>query len=162
MQNLVFQTGPHFWQNEYMASRVQIFCAFCRSPRRVYRSRRIGLAHVVASALAAGLIMAALWQEFDARVMIVFVICLAIAEVFLQIRWRMSLTCHQCGFDPVVYKKNPEAAAEKVKIHLQRRKEDPRYLLSPSLNLPLRKISADETPKSTPSQTPGRILSRQI
>ncbi len=138
---------------------VNIFCAFCRSPRRVPSSKRIGLRHIAGAFLAAALSMVVIWQEFDPRVLMVFVIFIASAEIFVQIRWRMSLSCRQCGFDPVIYKKNAEVAAEKVKDHLLRRKQDPRYLLYEPLNLPVRRVPPPQ-PAGEPKR--GRLITRQI
>lgn len=106
--------------------------------------------------------MMAIWREYDPRVMIVFVVCLAIGEVFVQIRWRMAVQCKHCGFDPVLYKKAPDVAAEKVKIHLQRRKKDPQFLLAPPLNLPARKTPVEERAPKPTENTRGRLVSRQI
>ena len=103
--------------------------------------------------------MVLIWREFDPRALVVFVVFLAIAEVFVQIRWRMSLSCRQCGFDPVIYRKNQEVAVEKVKDHLQRRKMDPRYLLYEPLNLPVRKVPP---PQQAGDLQRGRLISRQI
>ena len=103
--------------------------------------------------------MVLIWREFDPRALMIFVVYLAIAEIFVQIRWRMSLSCRQCGFDPVIYKKNAEVAAEKVKDHLLRRKQDPRYLLYEPLNLPVRRIPPPLQP-GEPQR--GRLISKQI
>ena len=138
---------------------VKVFCAFCRSPKRVPSSKRIAFRHITGAILAASLTMVLIWREFDPRALMIFVVYLAIAEVFVQIRWRMSLSCRQCGFDPVIYKKNAEVAAEKVKDHLLRRKQDPRYLLYEPLNLPVRRIPPPPQP-GEPQR--GRLISKQI
>ena len=104
--------------------------------------------------------MIAIWREFDPRVLVIFVVYLAIAEVFVQIRWRMALSCKQCGFDPVIYKKSATVAVEKVKDHLLRRKQDPRYLLYEPLNLPTRRAEAATPPRLAPER--GRLVSKQI
>lgn len=116
--------------------------------------------NVVASAVAAFVIMAALWQGFDARITVIFVICLALSEVFIRLRWRLSVLCSSCGFDPVLYLKQPAQAAEKVKAHLERRKEDPKYLLSRPLNLPT--ITPDQAKLSLAKEKRGTLVSRQI
>ncbi len=76
------------------------------------------------------------WSAFDPRVLVIFAVSLAITEIFIQIRWRLSVPCKQCGFDPVQYVKDPEKAVEKVTTHLQQRRLDPNYLLARPLNLP--------------------------
>lgn len=103
--------------------------------------------------------MFVLWQQYDPRAIIVFVVCLAISEVFVKIRWRLSVVCRQCGFDPVLYLKDPEAAALKVKDQLVVRQQDPKYLLSRPLNLPA--IPAEKA-KALQSKGKGRLVSRSI
>jgi hypothetical protein len=76
------------------------------------------------------------FREIDHRGIAVFLILLAISEVFLRIRWRMKILCPHCGFDPILYQKSPERAAEKVRVFLEERKNNPNFLLAPRLNLP--------------------------
>ncbi len=114
---------------------------------------------MIASALASIVVMFAIWQQYDPRVMIVFVVCLAFAEVFVKIRWRLSVVCRQCGFDPVLYLRKPEVAAEKVKDQLALRKQDPKYLLAKPLNLP--SIPAKKV-VALQSKGKGRLVSRSI
>lgn len=80
--------------------------------------------------------MLLMWRGFDARVMVVFAICLAFAESMAQLRWRLQIVCTHCGFDPVLYTKDPIAASTKVKQFLDRRAQDPESLLRAPLNLP--------------------------
>ncbi|MCB0341903.1 MAG: hypothetical protein H6626_06490 [Pseudobdellovibrionaceae bacterium] len=106
------------------------FCAFCRTPRRVYRKKHMTLTNVVLSLLAAVLLMLILWQGPDPRAIVFFVVNLAIAEAFIQIRWRVSLPCPYCGFDPALYLRDKAAAAAKVKEFLLVRQTKPSSLLS--------------------------------
>lgn len=43
----------------------------------------------------------------------------------------MKMICDICGFDPVLYKRSPQRAADLVKIFLEKRKTDPQMLLKP-------------------------------
>lgn len=115
--------------------------------------------NVLGSALASVVMMFAIWQQFDPRVMIVFVVCLAFSEVFVKIRWRLSVVCRACGFDPVLYTKDPQAAADKVRFQLDVRKQDPKYLLAKPLNLPA--IPAEKA-KALQEKGKGRLVSRSI
>ncbi|MCB9026839.1 MAG: hypothetical protein H6625_11010 [Bdellovibrionaceae bacterium] len=88
-----------------------------------------------------------IWQTFEPVVLVFFVIYLAIAEVFIQIRWRLSVVCPHCSFDPVIYIKNPELACQKVKNRLDLRKDSGDLLLSsndPFKNLPKRKFPSQK------------------
>jgi hypothetical protein len=135
------------------------YCAFCKTPRNIYRKKNIGVMNVLASAMAAVVIMFAIWQEYDPRALIAFVVCLAISEIFVQIRWRLSVVCRACGFDPIMYVKDPQAAAEKVKVQLDRRKEDPKYLLAKPLNLP---TIAPAKANALQTKGKGKLVSRSI
>jgi len=140
--------------------RSNCYCAFCRSPRRVYKKKNISFMNFLASLMTSVVIMFALWQHFDPRALIVFVVCLAISEIFVQVRWRLSIACRQCGFDPVLYTRDHEAAAAKVKAHLERRKEQPQYLLSKPLNLPT--ISPAKSLALQNRDKKGTLLSRSL
>lgn len=84
----------------------------------------------------AALVMWVLWQGFDPRVGVLFVLSLAFAEVFLRFRWRLAIVCAQCGFDPALYLKNPSLAAAKVRAQLEARGRSPRGMLAKPLDLP--------------------------
>lgn len=71
------------------------------------------------------------WQDFHWTGVVLFLILAVTAEMVAQMRWRMSIRCSACGFDPVVYKRNPQVAADAVKAFLAERKKDPLYLLKP-------------------------------
>lgn len=112
------------------------YCAFCRSPRPLYAKRHVGVADVVLCAAASTLVSFVIHQDFDPRAVVFFAIALALSELFVIFRWRLSIPCPHCGFDPVLYKKAPEQAAARVKRFLDLRREDPLAGLSPALKLP--------------------------
>ncbi len=65
------------------------------------------------------------------------------------------MVCRSCGFDPVIYVKNPNRAAELVRDYMDRRSQDPTALLRRPLNLPKR-----AAPKATDSKTAHRANSK--
>lgn len=121
----------------FSPARKECYCAFCKTKRKVYVKKRITLVNILASALVAGIIMLAVFHDWDPRFFIFFVIFLAISEVFIQVRWRISMICKQCGFDPVLYLKDVSKAADKVKVRLEARKQDPASLLAEPLKIPV-------------------------
>ncbi len=145
------------------AVRKKCYCAFCKSERVVYTKRRINIFNVVAAVLASGLTMLAIWQHFDPRVMLFLVAYLALAETFVQIRWRLNIVCRFCGFDPVLYLKDSTKAADKVKITLEKREKDPASLLKRRLDIPVlrKKKPAAESPTAA-SLAKGRLVSKEI
>lgn len=88
------------------------------------------------------------------------VLALVFGEMFLQIRWRLAVVCKACGFDPVAYVKNPERAAEKVKLFLSVKKNDPNRLLAKPLHLP--SITPERLQEISAEKKPGRLLSRTL
>lgn len=113
------------------------FCAFCRSERTVYRKRHLSSFDALLSLVTASLLSFIVWQDFDPRLVIFFVLALVIAELFVVFRWRMSIACPKCGFDPVLYKKSPELAVSRVKAHYSERMEDPMSIFMPPPKLPV-------------------------
>ena len=106
------------------------YCAFCKSERTIYRKKHISLLDVVLAALGSGLITMGIWQDFDPRGLYFFAIGLIVTEACVILRWRVSINCSKCGFDPVLYKKDPEAAARKVKSYMEERQNDPLWVLT--------------------------------
>lgn len=145
------------------------FCAFCRTPRRIARKKHINFANVLAAVPVAILLMWAFWRDADPRVMVVYVVLLAFAETFVQMRWRLSVACTSCGFDPVVYLKDPALAVSKVKRRLDQRKQDPAMLLARPLNLPhlsssrAGELAAEMTTAPVPAgKSKGGLVSRSV
>lgn len=107
------------------------FCIFCSLPLRVFRKKHISLIELVGFGLVGAIFTYLIWNQFHIAGVVLFV-CLSIAtELMYRLRWRASLRCKGCGFDPVVYRKDPELAASFVKQTLDTRKNDPRYMLKP-------------------------------
>lgn len=60
-------------------------------------------------------------------------------------KYRLAMACPQCGFDPLLYLKSKNKACEQVRLHLEKRKNDPSVYLSsrPKLDLPVIKKTKD-------------------
>ena len=147
------------------SSHKDCYCAFCKSERRVYLKKNISWLDTLGSALGALVVTFIVFQEVDPRGIFIFLAFLIIGEVFVKIRWRMSMTCRHCGFDPLLYLKDKELASNKVKAFLDKRKEDPTMLLRPPLHLPkITKEQADQLRREEleSKKTTGKIVSRRI
>src|SRR6185437_7785682 len=89
-----------------------------RLERKVCMKKTSGWTNVLSALLAAFLIMLAVWQTFDPRVVMIFVTFLVAGEVFVRIRWRLSLPCPHCEFDPALYKTDRAETVRRVKAKL--------------------------------------------
>ncbi len=113
------------------------YCAFCRTPRIIYTKRHISTGDAGLCFVSAILFGVIIWQDFDPRMIVLFAIGLGLSELFVIFRWRLSIVCPHCSFDPVLYKRAPESAAKRVKRYLEIRREDPLKALSTPLRLPI-------------------------
>lgn len=116
--------------------RREVYCGFCRLPHKVYNRKHISWIEVMSFALMAGIVSFIGWGEFHWASLLVFLLGTLWTEFMFQFRWRQSIKCKSCGFDPMIYKRNPEEAAQIVKAFLDNRKIDPSFMLKPQPQLP--------------------------
>lgn len=111
----------------------------------MFRKRHVSVFDVFLVLLGSFLLMVLIWQDFDPRFLLFFALGLVWSESWVLWRWRLSMPCKKCGFDPLIYKRNPARAAEKVKAFIARRATDPFAALKPMPRLPVitKKASAD-------------------
>ena len=117
----------------------KVYCAFCKLERGVCRKKHVSSTNVVLAALCSILLMYVIWAAFEPKVIIIFAIALMFAEVFVHLRWRLTMPCPHCHFDPVLYKRDREKASANVKIRLDALKASGGHLLK--TNNPFQHIS---------------------
>ena len=125
----------------------KIFCAFCRHDRRIYNKKHVSWTNVLISLLATTFVDLAFIGPLSAKSIVVFVSFLCLAEIFVQVRWRMSLPCPYCSFDPVLYLHSKKRALVKVQARLEIAKNDEAMKFSsknPMRNLPIKKINPNK------------------
>lgn len=134
--------------------RRSCYCAFCKTPRKVYKSKNLSVFDVLALLFLAVLFTRVIYDSFDPRGLVILGLFLLVGEIFSQIKWRSSMTCQNCGFDPVLYMKDHEAAGLKIKAFLEKRADSPAHLLRPAVKLPVVKVPVNKDLKkpSAPSQ----------
>jgi len=79
------------------------------------------------------------YKSLDPRGLFFIGILLLTGEAFTQTKWRTSMVCRNCGFDPVIYVRNPEQAGLKIKAFLDKRAESPAHLLRRPVVGPIKK-----------------------
>ena len=121
--------------------RRECFCAFCKTPRKVYKSKNLSVLAIVGLIGLSLLLSEVIWHSLDPRGLVILAIFLLVGELFSQAKWRQSMICQNCGFDLIVFKKNPELAGLKIKEFLEQRAERPEFLLKRSPQIPKQTIS---------------------
>lgn len=134
-------------------------CAFCRLTHRVYLKKEVSVFDGSLLLFVTGLLAYAIWGGPDLRSLLIFMTLAFTFQVFLRIRYRESLKCPHCGFDPILYKQNSAKAAEKVSQFLEKRKDNPRYLLKPTPQIKPRFVSKDEKIKLEAEKTSSKLES---
>ena len=134
------------------------FCAFCGSKRKIQMRKHISFLQILLSALLCTGLSVVVTGSVVPQILVVFAFLVGCIEVFSVLRWRFSVVCYQCGFDPVLYISNPKLAADRVKNHLQVYDEQPLgFVKKPRLP----KISKDRLEKLQ-KPTESKVLSKTI
>lgn len=120
---------------DILNQRTECYCAYCKNKRKVYKSKHLSFSALLGFMILSVMFSFVIWKKIDIRSLIILAVFLMIGELFSQIRWRQALICHNCGFDPIIYKQDPKAAALKIKEFLAERAEKPEFLLRPPVNM---------------------------
>jgi hypothetical protein len=122
-----------------LSNRKSCYCAFCKVQRKVYASKNLSLIDVTGLVFLGIICTYAVYKNLDPRGLFFVILLLLAGEAFAQAKWRVSMICSNCGFDPIVYVRSPEQAGLKVKAFLDKRADSPEHLLRPPVVLPLKK-----------------------
>lgn len=108
------------------------YCAFCKTKRHVYKKKHSSVFNFMSVLLFSFCLSTGLWTWWDPRSIAIFSIAMLFSEVFIYLRWRFSVVCSACGFDPVLYRKSPELARDRVRQFYEKKTQEPNFLLSQS------------------------------
>lgn len=122
----------------------KLICAFCKLPHRVYLKKEVSVFDIALLFFMTGLFAYAIWGGPDLRSLLIFAGSIFVMQVALRMRYRESVKCPHCGFDPILYKRNHKQAAMKVRSFLEKRKENPEYMLKPQPNIKPIYLSKEE------------------
>lgn len=126
------------------SARKACYCAFCKVERKVYVQKHLAIADIL-GLIFLGIIMTyVIFKSIDPRGLFIVFSLVLIGEIFAQMKWRASMICRNCGFDPVLYMRNPKEAGLKIKAFLEKRSESPEHLLRPPVVLPYKKESQNQ------------------
>jgi hypothetical protein len=125
----------------FKGAEINCYCAFCRTPRKIYRKKTLSFVNFLQAALISSFLTWLFWQGLEPKGLLIFIACLSVIEMLILGRSRLAIDCPECGFDPYLYIKDQKRACDKVKEHLDLRKSDPDVWLAkrPPLMLPTQK-----------------------
>jgi len=142
--------------------RGRCYCAFCKAERKIYVKKHVDLTNVVGAILLAMAVGQAYWGAPDPRALVLFCVTIVALEVFVYLRWRASLICSLCGFDPIIYKRSPEQAAQRVRAFYREREENPQFWLSRSPLLERKRAArVQERKASEYKELEAKLLARR-
>jgi len=122
-----------------LAQRKSCYCAFCKVERKVYTSKHLRLIDILGLVMLGITFTYVIFRSLDPRGLFIVATLMVVSEIFMQTKWRTSMICRNCGFDPVVYVRSPEQAGLKIKAFLDRRAEAPEHILRAPVTYPARK-----------------------
>ena len=129
-----------------LSRRKSCYCAFCKVPRKVYSSKHLSTIEVIAFVLLGIVMTYAIFKSLDPSGLFLVGTILLVSETFSQMKWRSAMICRNCGFDPVVYVRNPEQAGLKIKAFMERRSESPSHLLRAPVQMHAQKKKRENLP----------------
>ncbi|MEC9281163.1 MAG: hypothetical protein VX642_00520 [Bdellovibrionota bacterium] len=106
------------------------YCAFCKNERKVNLKRHISFMEIFTGLVLSTLFSFIFWQSFRPEAIAFFVVCLIMMELGTHFKFRLGIICPYCGFDPILYRRNPQAACQKVSGFMEQRRKDPMFYLS--------------------------------
>ncbi len=145
----------------FKTGRQSRLCAFCGNEHRVYMKAHVSVFDVVLCTFAGILVLSPLVDAIDPRGIAIGAIFIGIAEIFVGLRHRISLKCARCGFDPIIYRKSQEQAANLVREHIAKRALNPANLLSDPVVAAGRRPSAVKARASNVKRRSPRVDSPQ-
>lgn len=116
--------------------RRQCYCAYCKNPRKIYSSKHLSLIAIFGFIFISLIVSELVWDKLEPKSLWILASLLMIGELFSQVRWRQSLICMYCGFDPILYRSNKEKAVFKMQEYIRQRSEQPESLLKPVVIVP--------------------------
>lgn len=131
--------------------RRSCYCAFCKTTRKVYAHKSLSFVEILGLIFLGVVLTFVIFKTFDPRGLLYVGMLLITGEIFSQLKWRGSMLCQNCGFDPVLYMRNPEQAGLKIKAFLDKRADSPAHLLRPPVILPKVKAQPNKKP-AAPTQ----------
>lgn len=136
-------------------------CAFCHSPRSVELQRHLRWTSVVGFMILSGLLSFIFWRELNPRAIPLFVSLWVIGEMMALLRYRLGLPCPKCGFDPLLYKRDPKKASARVRDFYERKKASPDFVLTGKALIEVQKRLQAEA-RSRAKNAKIRSLSRAV
>lgn len=130
------------------------FCLFCQSPKLTYTKNHANFINWVLSGFMAIILSFIVFQDLDFRALVFVSLFIGLSEIFIHMRWRLSIICMECGFDPIIYKNSPARAALKVKSTLANREKNPQNYFKPALKIPVQINSAKNKKRIVTNASP--------
>lgn len=122
-----------------LIQRKSCYCAFCKVERKVYAHKHLTLLDIIGLVFLGIVCTYVSFKFLDPRGLVFVAVLLLFGEAFSQAKWRTSMICRNCGFDPVVYVRSPEQAGLKIKAFLDKRSSSPEHLLRAPVVRPVKK-----------------------
>lgn len=99
--------------------RFQFFCPLCGHHQKTKTSHKIGLRHHLQFALATFVFCYFTWFIFGPKGVLTYLVFWGLTDFVMRFQRRSQWLCDECGFDPFLYKRDPELMRKAVRDYIQ-------------------------------------------
>lgn len=103
----------------------EIFCACCRTPRKLRYNRHLSTMNYLQILIIAGAVAGIAFPWLGSKGLVALPIVWVSFETIHKSLYRKDLKCPYCGFDPTWYKKDVKLARRKVEEFLRENPDTP-------------------------------------
>lgn len=101
--------------------RYQFFCPLCGNHEKTRTVKPVAIRQHLQIALATFVFSYFLWPVFGPKGVLTYLVFWAGTEFAMRLQRRSQWLCSSCGFDPFLYKQDPEKMRAVVKEFIQKR-----------------------------------------
>lgn len=99
----------------------KFYCPLCGHHQKTKTAAGIGLRHHLQFSLATFVFCYFTWTLFGPKGILTYLIFWSITEAILRFQRRSQWVCEECGFDPFLYKQDPNLMRDAVQKYIQSR-----------------------------------------
>ncbi len=111
------------------ATRERRLCAVCGHSHSIYTKKHINVIDAFwLSGLSAIISFQLSGEVMWSSILLSIGLCFAV-EITVYLRYRLTLICRNCGFDPVLYKRDASLAQIAVTDYIKMRDQDPYFVV---------------------------------
>ncbi len=104
---------------ETTKGRFKFYCPLCGHHQKTKTAHGLGIKHHLQIGLATFVFSYFTWSLFGPKGILTYLVFWGLTEFFMRFQRRSQWICNECGFDPFLYKRDPNLMRQAVQNHIQ-------------------------------------------